>query len=109
MSKTISFKGTLQIGVEQEIDLKSLNALSSAVSHETVRELYSVQFKLYGISGFELKYFNIDIKWDTTKPMGDMKRLMSTKRAEKHGFKPEVSLEDGIIKTIKWYKEEFKL
>ena len=55
------------------------------------------------------EYFNIDIKWDTTKPMGDMKRLMSTKRAEKHGFKPEVSLEDGIIKTIKWYKEEFKL
>ena len=46
----------------EKIDLKSLNALSSAVSHETVRELYSVQFKLYGISGFELKYFNIDIK-----------------------------------------------
>jgi len=50
-------------------------------------------------------YFDIDIKWDTTKPMGDMKRLMSTERAEGYGFKPNVSLEDGIIKSIKWYKE----
>ena len=34
-----------------------------------------------------------------------MKRLMDTSRAESYGFKPEVSLEDGIIRTIKWYEE----
>ena len=50
-------------------------------------------------------YFHKDIKWDVTKPMGDFKRLMSTKRAESFGFKPETSLENGIIKTIQWYKE----
>ena len=37
--------------------------------------------------------------------MGDMKRLMSTERAESYGFSPKVSLENGIIKTIQWYKE----
>ena len=37
--------------------------------------------------------------------MGDMKRLMSTKRAESYGFKPQVSLKEGIIRTIKWYEE----
>ena len=51
------------------------------------------------------KYFGKEIVWDTTKPMGDMKRLMDTSRAESYGFKPEVSLEDGIIRTIKWYEE----
>ena len=50
-------------------------------------------------------YFKIEIEWDINKPMGDKKRLMSTKRAESYGFVPKVSLEDGIIKTIKWYED----
>jgi len=52
------------------------------------------------------EYFNKEIVWDTTKPMGDAKRLMSTNRAEKYGFNPRTSLKDGIYKTIKWYKGE---
>ena len=51
------------------------------------------------------EYFDMDIEWDIDKPMGDMKRLMSTERAESYGFNPKVSLEQGIIKTIQWYKE----
>ena len=50
-------------------------------------------------------YFDMDIKWDIEKPMGDMKRVMSTARAENCGFNPKVSLEQGIIKTIRWYEE----
>jgi len=38
--------------------------------------------------------------------MGDMKRIMDTTRAESYGFKPQVSLEDGIKKTIEWYLKE---
>ena len=58
------------------------------------------------IADIVANYFNIDIEWDITKPMGDMKRLMSTERAESYGFSPKVSLENGIIKTIQWYKED---
>ena len=50
-------------------------------------------------------YFQLDIEWDETKPMGDSKRLMSTERAESFGFNPQTSLENGIVKTIQWYKE----
>ena len=50
-------------------------------------------------------YFQLDIEWDETKPMGDSKRLMSTERAESFGFSPQTSLENGIVKTIQWYKE----
>jgi GDP-L-fucose synthase len=53
-------------------------------------------------------YFGKEIKWDTTKPMGDMKRVMSTERAESYGFNPQISLKDGIIKTIEWYEKELK-
>ncbi len=42
------------------------------------------------------EYFEQEIDYDITKPMGDMKRLMSTKRAESYGFKPEVNLKEGI-------------
>ena len=50
-------------------------------------------------------YFQLDIEWDETKPMGDSKRLMSTERAESFGFTPQTSLENGIVKTIQRYKE----
>lgn len=51
------------------------------------------------------EYFGKEIVWDTDKPMGDMKRLMSMEKSNKHGFYPKTSLKEGIIKTIEWYKE----
>jgi len=52
------------------------------------------------------KYFDKEIVWDKDKPMGDMKRILSTERAESFGFKAKTSFEDGIIKTIEWYLEK---
>ena len=45
----------------------------------------------------------IPIVWDTEKPKGDAKRLMDMVRANTYGFKPLVSIEEGIKDTIKWY------
>ena len=55
------------------------------------------------------EYFGKELVWDTTKPMGDMKRLMSMKKANSYGFYPKTSLRDGIIKTIEWYKEKLNV
>ena len=52
------------------------------------------------------KYFDKEVKYDKSKPNGDMKRLMSMKRANDYGFKPTTSLDDGIRKTIDWYVNE---
>ena len=57
------------------------------------------------ISEIIADYFSKEIIWNITKPMGDIKRLMSVERAEGYGFKPQVSLENGIVRTIKWYEE----
>ena len=54
------------------------------------------------------EYFGKEIVWDTTKPMGDMKRIMDTTRAEGHGFKASTSLKEGVINTIEWYLEKNK-
>jgi GDP-L-fucose synthase len=45
----------------------------------------------------------INIVWDVTKPTGDKIRIMDTTKAQKIGFKCEVSIENGIQKTIEWY------
>ncbi len=46
-----------------------------------------------------------EIIWDTSKPSGDKKRIMNTKRAESIGIKPSISLNEGIKSTIEWYNE----
>lgn len=45
----------------------------------------------------------IDVVWDTAKPKGDAKRLMDLTRANAYGFKPQISIEEGIKETITWY------
>jgi GDP-L-fucose synthase len=47
----------------------------------------------------------IKIKWDKTKPNGDMKRKMSTKRQKKYGLLPKLGFEEGIRLTYKHYEE----
>ena len=59
--------------------------------------------KISDIANTIANYFEQEIDYDTTKPNGDMKRLMSMKRANDYGFTPTTSLDDGIRKTIDWY------
>jgi GDP-L-fucose synthase len=44
-----------------------------------------------------------EIVWDISKPKGDAKRLMDITRANAYGFKPHISIEEGIRETIAWY------
>ena len=76
--------------VEQKVT-KPVN-LGSGVG-VTIKELAETVAKIAGTT----------VEWDITKPNGDAKRLMDTKRAESYGFKPEVSLEDGLRLTYQWY------
>ncbi|HVE44199.1 MAG TPA: NAD(P)-dependent oxidoreductase [Gammaproteobacteria bacterium] len=46
---------------------------------------------------------SIPLEWDTSKPKGDEKRLMDMTRANGYGFKPAISIEEGIKETIDWY------
>ena len=52
------------------------------------------------------EYFKKPRVYDKSKPNGDMKRLMSMRRAHELGFAPRVKLKDGIEKTIEWYLNE---
>ena len=43
-----------------------------------------------------------EIIFDTTKPAGDQRRLLDTTRLEAMGFRPEITLETGILETKNW-------
>jgi GDP-L-fucose synthase len=50
--------------------------------------------------------FDGDIHWDHTKPDGQPRRCLDTKRAEKaFGFKAKTDFEAGLRETIAWYRE----
>lgn len=45
------------------------------------------------------------VAWDRTKPSGDKKRIMDISRARGLGFKPSITLKEGIRETMEWYRE----
>jgi GDP-L-fucose synthase len=46
-----------------------------------------------------------EVIWDISKPSGDRLRIMDTGRAKEFGIASEVSLRDGILQTLDWYKK----
>ena len=62
----------------------------------TIKDLVSIIARIMNYEG--------KIVWDTTKPNGQPRRCVSNKRAaEKLGFRPLVTLEEGLTKTIDWF------
>ena len=51
------------------------------------------------------KYTNKPLKFNVSRNCGDSKRLMDMSRSKQCGFTPSISLEDGIIETIEWYRK----
>lgn len=55
----------------------------------------------------QLTGFNGRLLWDTTKPNGQPRRKLDTARAERlFGFRSYTSFEDGLRRTIQWYKSQ---
>lgn len=56
----------------------------------------------------KLTGFKGKIIWDATKPDGQPRRCLDTKKAEKEfGFKAKTTFEEGLKKTIEWYKGNY--
>jgi len=63
----------------------------------TIKKLVDLIAKLAGYKG--------TIAWDTSKPDGQPRRCLETRKAkEEFGFEAKTPLEEGLKKTIKWYE-----
>ncbi len=56
-----------------------------------------------------LTEFEGEVVWDDSKPDGQPRRCLETSKAEQlFGFKAETLFEEGLRKTVEWYREERK-
>jgi len=63
----------------------------------SIKDLVGLIARLTGFQG--------RIVWDTTKPNGQPRRCLDTGRAEREfGFKAKVGFEEGLKRTIDWYR-----
>ena len=51
-----------------------------------------------------LSGFNGEIIWDTSKPDGTPRKTLDVSRIKAMGWKPSITLSEGIAATINWYK-----
>lgn len=60
------------------------------------------------ITEYIARQFQKEIKWDSSKPSGEQKRILSMARANSYGFYPEMTIEKGIDQTIDWFYENIE-
>lgn len=64
----------------------------------TIKDLAELIAKTVGFSG--------GINWDTSKPGGQPRRMLDTSRAESaFGFRAAVGFEEGLARTVEWFRE----
>jgi GDP-L-fucose synthase len=49
--------------------------------------------------------FTGKIEWDSSKPDGTPRKVLDVSRVKALGWKPTITLDEGIASTIAWYKE----
>jgi GDP-L-fucose synthase len=52
--------------------------------------------------------FKGNLEWDSSKPDGTPQKLLDTTRINDIGWKPTISLEQGIQETYAWFREELR-
>jgi GDP-L-fucose synthase len=60
-----------------------------------IRELAETVASVVGFGG--------TIEWDSSKPDGMPRKLLDTSRINELGWKPQISLRDGVASTYEWY------
>jgi GDP-L-fucose synthase len=64
--------------------------------HEvSIKELAGKISKAVGFSG--------EIIWDSNKPDGTPRKVLDSSKITKLGWKPLISLDQGIASTVEWY------
>lgn len=63
----------------------------------SIKELAHTVARAAGFSG--------EIHWDASKPDGTPRKVLDVSRIKALGWKPTITLEEGIASTIAWYKE----
>jgi GDP-L-fucose synthase len=76
------------------------NELVNIANPEGELQIVDLAAKIAKIVGYDG-----GIKWDTSKPDGAFKKALDGSKLAKLGWKPKISLQEGLERTVKWYQE----
>jgi GDP-L-fucose synthase len=63
----------------------------------TIAELAELIREIVGFKG--------EITWDLSKPDGTPRKLLDTSKIRALGWRPKISLEEGLTSTYKWFRD----
>ena len=52
--------------------------------------------------------FGGELEWDSSQPDGTPRKLLDTSRINALGWKPRMTLREGIRNTYEWFKEHYQ-
>jgi GDP-L-fucose synthase len=61
----------------------------------TIKQLTEIISTIIGYTG--------EIRWDTSKPNGTLRKVLNVDRIKSFGWEPKIGLIEGIVKTYEWY------
>tara|TARA_Y100001933_G_scaffold241987_1_gene269256 strand:+ start:462 stop:1409 length:948 start_codon:yes stop_codon:yes gene_type:complete len=73
--------------------------------HINVGSGYEITINELALKIADLTGYSGKIIWDKSKPDGMPRKLLDSSKITKLGFKPKISLEEGLISTINYYKD----
>ena len=62
----------------------------------TIKELAKIIADIVG--------YTRNVNWDTSKPNGTPRKVLSVNKIKSLGWEPKISLQQGIVETYQWYK-----
>jgi GDP-L-fucose synthase len=74
--------------------------IGTGIEH-TIRETAEMAAKSVGFDG--------EIRWDSSKPDGTMRKLCDVRKLHSLGWKHTVELSEGITRLYDWYKQSIKM
>ena len=83
----------IMLCIDKYDDSKQINVGSG--QEVSIKDLADKISKAVGFSG--------EISWDSSKPDGTMRKVLDSSKITNLGWKPLISLDQGIASTIEWY------
>ena len=83
----------IMLCIDKYDDSKQINVGSG--QEVSIKDLADKISKAVGFSG--------EIIWDSSKPDGTMRKILDSSKVAKLGWKPLISLDQGITSTVEWY------
>ena len=68
---------------------------------------YEISVKDLALKIAELLNYDGEILWDKSKPDGTPRKILNSEKINKLGWKAKTALEEGILKSIKSFEEEY--